>query len=215
MTHRFTGFFRTFPSSGILETRKHDVSETGSVSETSCLLVSRIQDDGKVQKHPVNIIWIRLNIWRAIYLTKPVRWIITKTLHTFSHYTMQWDNWRHRQEVLFKIPFNVSRVSDTSPLIFILFWGVAAVAAPFVPSNQWRVAIKVTDGNIAFARYYTGVGAAWAATTLIRNQPLLYVGISRGSSKLFSCEIIVLRRIKLSYKYNFVIWRNVSFSNRK
>jgi hypothetical protein len=42
--------FWTFPSSGILETRKHDVSETGSVSETSCFLVSRIPDDGKVQK---------------------------------------------------------------------------------------------------------------------------------------------------------------------
>jgi hypothetical protein len=60
-------FFFTYPSSGILETRKHDVSETGSVpqvssppfhlrtergpvSETSCFLVSRIPDDGKVQK---------------------------------------------------------------------------------------------------------------------------------------------------------------------
>jgi hypothetical protein len=52
----------TFPSSGILETRKHDVSGTGSVSvlspeeerdpisETSCFLVSRTPDDGKVQK---------------------------------------------------------------------------------------------------------------------------------------------------------------------
>jgi hypothetical protein len=40
----------TFPSSGILETRKHDFSETGSVSETSYSLVSRIPDDGKVQK---------------------------------------------------------------------------------------------------------------------------------------------------------------------
>jgi hypothetical protein len=29
--HRITGFFWTFPSSGILETRKHDVSETGSI----------------------------------------------------------------------------------------------------------------------------------------------------------------------------------------
>jgi hypothetical protein len=43
-------FFWTFPSTGILETRKHDVWETGSVSETSCFLVSRIPDDGKVQK---------------------------------------------------------------------------------------------------------------------------------------------------------------------
>jgi hypothetical protein len=97
--------FLTFPSSGILETRKHDVSETGCfrpqvkggnktptqlgpletailnhwtissflgaqlsrclippfylrtgtdpVSEKSCFLVSRIPDDGKVQKNPV------------------------------------------------------------------------------------------------------------------------------------------------------------------
>jgi hypothetical protein len=32
LTHRITVFFWTFPSSGILETRKNDVSETGSVS---------------------------------------------------------------------------------------------------------------------------------------------------------------------------------------
>jgi hypothetical protein len=65
-------FGGTIPSSGILETRKYDVSETGSVSilrwegektptqlgpleranlnQTSCFLVSRIPDDGKVQK---------------------------------------------------------------------------------------------------------------------------------------------------------------------
>jgi hypothetical protein len=30
--HKITVFFFTFPSSGILETRKHDDSETGSVS---------------------------------------------------------------------------------------------------------------------------------------------------------------------------------------
>jgi hypothetical protein len=49
-------FFGIFPSSGILETRKHDVSETDPVSETSCFLVSRIPDDGKVQKkNPVNL----------------------------------------------------------------------------------------------------------------------------------------------------------------
>jgi hypothetical protein len=34
-------------SSGILESRKHNVSETGSVSETSCFLLSRIPDDGQ------------------------------------------------------------------------------------------------------------------------------------------------------------------------
>jgi hypothetical protein len=33
------------PSSGILGNRKHDVSETGPVSETSCFLVPRIPDD--------------------------------------------------------------------------------------------------------------------------------------------------------------------------
>jgi hypothetical protein len=32
MIHRFTGFFWTFPSSGNLETRTHNISETGSVS---------------------------------------------------------------------------------------------------------------------------------------------------------------------------------------
>jgi hypothetical protein len=41
--------FGLCPSSGILETRKHDVSETGSVSETSCFLVSTVPD-GKVKK---------------------------------------------------------------------------------------------------------------------------------------------------------------------
>jgi hypothetical protein len=38
--------FGLLPLSGILETRKHDVSETGSVSEISCFIVSRIPDDG-------------------------------------------------------------------------------------------------------------------------------------------------------------------------
>jgi hypothetical protein len=87
-------FFFTFPSSGILETRKHDVSETGSVSvlrwkggedtysvgplwkanlnhwtpfhlrietdpvsETSCFLVSRIPDDGKVKKNSNSVLY--------------------------------------------------------------------------------------------------------------------------------------------------------------
>jgi hypothetical protein len=58
-------FFLTFPSSGILETRKHDWvgvfspfhlrTETDPVSETTCFLVSRIPDDGKVPKKPVNL----------------------------------------------------------------------------------------------------------------------------------------------------------------
>jgi hypothetical protein len=42
--------FGLFPSSRILGTRKHDVSETDPVSETSCFLVPRIPDDGKIQK---------------------------------------------------------------------------------------------------------------------------------------------------------------------
>jgi hypothetical protein len=46
--------FGIFPSSGILGTRKHDVSETGSVSETLCFLVPRIPDDGKSKKKPSN-----------------------------------------------------------------------------------------------------------------------------------------------------------------
>jgi hypothetical protein len=41
--------FGHFPSSGILENIKHDVSP-GSVSEKSCFLFSRIQDDGKSPK---------------------------------------------------------------------------------------------------------------------------------------------------------------------
>jgi hypothetical protein len=39
--------FGPFPSSGILETRKHDVSETDLVSETSSFSVPRISDDGE------------------------------------------------------------------------------------------------------------------------------------------------------------------------
>jgi hypothetical protein len=39
-----------FPSSGILEIRKHDVSETYPVSETSYFIFSRILDDGKYPK---------------------------------------------------------------------------------------------------------------------------------------------------------------------
>jgi hypothetical protein len=39
-----------FLSSGILEIRKHDVSETRSVPETSCSLVSRIPDEEKIPK---------------------------------------------------------------------------------------------------------------------------------------------------------------------
>jgi hypothetical protein len=42
--------FGLFPSSGIIGIRKHDVSETGSVSETSCFLVLRIPDDAKRPK---------------------------------------------------------------------------------------------------------------------------------------------------------------------
>jgi hypothetical protein len=38
------------PSSGILEARKRNVSETDPVSETFCFLVSRIPDDGQRQK---------------------------------------------------------------------------------------------------------------------------------------------------------------------
>jgi hypothetical protein len=50
--HNYWGF-GLFPMSGILGTRKHDVSETGSVSETSYFLVPTIPDDVKVQKNPV------------------------------------------------------------------------------------------------------------------------------------------------------------------
>jgi hypothetical protein len=41
--------FAPFPSSGILENTKHDVSETGSISETSCFIFSRMPGVGKVQ----------------------------------------------------------------------------------------------------------------------------------------------------------------------
>jgi hypothetical protein len=42
--------FGLFPSSGILGTRKHDVSETDPLSETSGVIVSRIPDEGKIPK---------------------------------------------------------------------------------------------------------------------------------------------------------------------
>jgi hypothetical protein len=42
--------FLLFPSFGILQNRTHDVSETGSVSETSCFIFCRIPDDGKSLK---------------------------------------------------------------------------------------------------------------------------------------------------------------------
>jgi hypothetical protein len=42
--------FGLCPSSGILKTRDHNVSETDPVSETLCSLVFRIPDDGQVQK---------------------------------------------------------------------------------------------------------------------------------------------------------------------
>jgi hypothetical protein len=45
--------FGLYPSSGILGTREHDVSETDPVYETSCSVVSRISDDGKKSKNPV------------------------------------------------------------------------------------------------------------------------------------------------------------------
>jgi hypothetical protein len=41
--------FGLYPSSGILETRKHNFPEIESVSETSCSLFSRIPHDGKFQ----------------------------------------------------------------------------------------------------------------------------------------------------------------------
>jgi hypothetical protein len=41
------GVFGLCPSSGIVGTRKHNFSETGSVSETLCFLVYRIPDDGQ------------------------------------------------------------------------------------------------------------------------------------------------------------------------
>jgi hypothetical protein len=42
--------FGTRPSPGILETRKHKVSETDLISETMCFLVSRIPGDGQIPK---------------------------------------------------------------------------------------------------------------------------------------------------------------------
>jgi hypothetical protein len=52
--------FGLFPPSGFLGTRKHDVSETGSVSETSCFLVPRIPDDRK-SKNPVILRCIQIS----------------------------------------------------------------------------------------------------------------------------------------------------------
>jgi hypothetical protein len=45
--------FRLFPSSGIVENRKYDVSVTGSVSETPYFLFSRMPDDGEKSKKTV------------------------------------------------------------------------------------------------------------------------------------------------------------------
>jgi hypothetical protein len=42
--------FGLSPSSGILGNRKHNVLETGSVSETSCFLFPKIPDDGESKK---------------------------------------------------------------------------------------------------------------------------------------------------------------------
>jgi hypothetical protein len=87
--------FGLCPSSGILDTRKHDVSETGSVpvlrwrrgedtysvgplhlrtetdpvSEKSCFLVSRIPDDRKVQKKTVITPYSPLKIDRRFGVT--------------------------------------------------------------------------------------------------------------------------------------------------
>jgi hypothetical protein len=47
---RITGVVGLCPLSGILETRKHNVSETDPVSESLFFLVSRIQDDGQSPK---------------------------------------------------------------------------------------------------------------------------------------------------------------------
>jgi hypothetical protein len=54
-----------FPSSGILENRKNDVSETGSVyvSETSCFLFSRIPDDARSPKNSVILLEITCLLW--------------------------------------------------------------------------------------------------------------------------------------------------------
>jgi hypothetical protein len=48
-THNYW-IFGLHPSSGILETRKHNVSETDPVSIMLCFLVSRILDNGQSSK---------------------------------------------------------------------------------------------------------------------------------------------------------------------
>jgi hypothetical protein len=42
--------FGLLPSCGILGNRGHDVSETGSVSETLCPLLPKIPEDGKSRR---------------------------------------------------------------------------------------------------------------------------------------------------------------------
>jgi hypothetical protein len=50
--------------SGILETRKHNVSETGSISETFCFLDSRMAGDGQSQK--TQRFWVLCTIVRTL-----------------------------------------------------------------------------------------------------------------------------------------------------
>jgi hypothetical protein len=80
--------FWTFPSFGILEIRIHDVSETDSVSETLCFLVSRIPDDGKVKKKTgiLCVIHHRQNpsesTGHGCFFSRPSQFIIQSSTHS-------------------------------------------------------------------------------------------------------------------------------------
>jgi hypothetical protein len=61
--------FRLRPSSGILKTRKHNISETGSISETLCSLLFGTLDDGQSPKHPVILSFtIKLASYKQLHL---------------------------------------------------------------------------------------------------------------------------------------------------
>jgi hypothetical protein len=71
-----------FPSSNMVENRKHDVSETGSVSVLKCLhlLFSRIPDKGNVQKPSNSAHLFRSNKMRIV-----LKWVFLKEVKYGLH----------------------------------------------------------------------------------------------------------------------------------
>jgi hypothetical protein len=79
-TQNYWGF-RLSLSSGILESRKQNVSETGPVSETFCFLVSRIPDDGQIRKTQYFCVRMFIHFQFLPYVTISVYVHRTKCLH--------------------------------------------------------------------------------------------------------------------------------------